>query len=128
MLGRKKKPETVQTETKAFEAKTHDPLRRLGVLDDEDVRVMLQGSKMVKVRSQRWRKDRSLKLLEDCVTVWCESSKTSRKGKRQQTYGMIICCESEENQTSCYNPIHGTSLEHGNVISFIRPQVLVDPI
>jgi len=57
----------------------------IGVLDDEDVRVMLQGSKMVKVRSQRWRKDRRLKLLEDCVTVWCESSKSSRKGKRQQT-------------------------------------------
>lgn len=63
----------------------------VGVLDDEDVRVMLQGSKMVKVRSQRWRKDRSLKLLEDCVTVWCESSKTSRKGKRQQTCEYITC-------------------------------------
>lgn len=57
----------------------------IGVLDDEDVRLMLQGSKMMKVRSQRWRKDRSLKLLEDCVTVWCESSKASRKSKKQQT-------------------------------------------
>lgn len=56
-----------------------------GVLDDEDVRVMLQGARMVKVRSQRWRKDRSLKLLEDCVTVWCESSKSSRKSEREQT-------------------------------------------
>lgn len=54
-----------------------------GVLDDEDVCVMLKGSKMVKVRSLRWRKDRRLKLLEDCVTVWCESSKSSRK--REQT-------------------------------------------
>lgn len=30
MLGRKKNPETVQTDAKAFESKTHDPLRRLG--------------------------------------------------------------------------------------------------
>ncbi|KAL0197321.1 hypothetical protein M9458_005861, partial [Cirrhinus mrigala] len=53
------------------------------VLDDEDVRLMLQGSKMMK--------DRSLRLLEDCVTVWCESSKTSRKGQRQQTCEYIMC-------------------------------------
>lgn len=102
MLGRKKKPETVQTEPKAYEAKTHDPLRRLGVLDDEDVRLMLQGSKMMKVRSQRWRKDRNLKLLEDCVTVWCESSKTSRKGKRQQTFSVTeVECVREGCQSEC---------------------------
>ncbi|TRY59614.1 hypothetical protein DNTS_003894 [Danionella cerebrum] len=99
MLGRKKKPETVKSEQKPFDSKTHDPQRRLGVLDDEDVRLMLHGSKMMKVRSQRWRKDRNLKLLEDCVTVWCESSKTSRKGKSQQTLTEVECvregCQSE---------------------------------
>ncbi|XP_039543345.1 1-phosphatidylinositol 4,5-bisphosphate phosphodiesterase delta-3-A [Pimephales promelas] len=108
MLGRKKKPETVQTETKGFESKTHDPLRKLGVLDDEDVRVMLQGSKMVKVRSQRWRKDRRLKLLEDCVTVWCESSKSSRKGKRQQTFSVTeVECVREGCQSECLRRMAG---------------------
>ncbi|KAK7174556.1 hypothetical protein R3I93_001691 [Phoxinus phoxinus] len=108
MLGRKKKPDTVQTDTKGFESKTHDPLRKLGVLDDEDVLVMLQGSKMVKVRSQRWRKDRRLKLLEDCVTVWCESSKTSRKGKRQQTFSVTeVECVREGCQSECLRRMAG---------------------
>ncbi|XP_058625129.1 1-phosphatidylinositol 4,5-bisphosphate phosphodiesterase delta-3-A isoform X1 [Onychostoma macrolepis] len=108
MLGRKKKPDTTQTEPKAFETKTHDPLRRLGVLDDEDVLLMLQGSKMMKVRSQRWRKDRSLKLLEDCVTVWCESSKTSRKGKRQQTFCVTeVECVREGCQSECLRRMAG---------------------
>uniref|UniRef100_A0A8C4EQ56 Phosphoinositide phospholipase C n=1 Tax=Dicentrarchus labrax TaxID=13489 RepID=A0A8C4EQ56_DICLA len=49
----------------------------LGVQDDEDVKRMLQGSSMVKVRSPRWQKRRTLKLLEDGVTVWCQSHKTS---------------------------------------------------
>uniref|UniRef100_A0A673ILT3 Phosphoinositide phospholipase C n=1 Tax=Sinocyclocheilus rhinocerous TaxID=307959 RepID=A0A673ILT3_9TELE len=108
MLGRKKKPETVQTEPKSHESKTHDPLRRLGVLDDEDVQLMLQGSKMMKVRSQRWRKDRSLKLLEDCVTVWCESSKASRKGKSQQTFCVTeVECVREGCQSECLRRMAG---------------------
>lgn len=56
-----------------------------GVLDDEDVRVMLQGTSMVKVRSAGWQKKRSLRLLEDGVTVWCESCKSSRKAKAQKS-------------------------------------------
>ncbi|KAK3520189.1 hypothetical protein QTP70_017925 [Hemibagrus guttatus] len=86
MLGRRKKEAGSQNEQpKACESKSIDPLRRLDLLDDEDVCVMLQGSKMVKVRSSRWQKDRIFRLLEDCVTVWCESSKTSHKAKRRQT-------------------------------------------
>ncbi|KAK1797986.1 hypothetical protein P4O66_000743 [Electrophorus voltai] len=55
------------------------------LLDDEDVCVMLQGTRMVKVRSQRWQKHRCLRLLDDCVTVWCESSKSSSKARSRQT-------------------------------------------
>uniref|UniRef100_A0A3Q2XH46 Phosphoinositide phospholipase C n=1 Tax=Hippocampus comes TaxID=109280 RepID=A0A3Q2XH46_HIPCM len=51
------------------------------LLDNEDVRVMMRGSNMVKVRSPRWQKSRTLRLLEDGLTVWCESSKSSRKAK-----------------------------------------------
>ena len=56
-----------------------------GVLDDEDVLTMMKGSNMTKVRSQRWQKSRSLRLLEDGVTVFVESTKSSRKAKAQQT-------------------------------------------
>lgn len=56
-----------------------------GLLDNEDIRVMMQGSSMVKVRSSRWQKKRNLQLLEDGLTLWCESTKRSRKAKAQQT-------------------------------------------
>lgn len=107
MLGNKKKP-AVETKHKAHDPKVHDPLRKLGVLDDEDVRAMLRGSKVVKVRSPRWRKDRSLKLLEDCVTVWCESSKSSRKSETEQTFSVTeVECVREGCQSECLRQIAG---------------------
>uniref|UniRef100_A0A8C9V419 Phosphoinositide phospholipase C n=1 Tax=Scleropages formosus TaxID=113540 RepID=A0A8C9V419_SCLFO len=57
-----------------------------GLQDDEDVRLMMHGSSMLKVRSPRWQKRRRLRLLEDGLTVWCESSKTSRRAKARQTF------------------------------------------
>ncbi|XP_039978978.1 1-phosphatidylinositol 4,5-bisphosphate phosphodiesterase delta-3-A-like isoform X2 [Xiphias gladius] len=62
---------------------------------------MLQGSSMVKVRSPRWQKRRTLKLLEDGVTVWCQSHKTSSHTKEQQSFSVmeVECiregCQSE---------------------------------
>ncbi|KAF0033079.1 hypothetical protein F2P81_015369 [Scophthalmus maximus] len=71
--------------------------RRL--LDNEDIHLMMQGSHMVKVRSPRWQKSRNLRLLEDGLTVWCESTKSSRKAKAQQTLTEVECvregCKSE---------------------------------
>ncbi|KAF7697859.1 hypothetical protein HF521_004369 [Silurus meridionalis] len=86
MLRRKKGTGLQNEQPKACEPRSSDPLRRLGLLDDENVRMMLQGTRMVKVRSPRWQKHRGFRLLEDCVTVWCESSKTSHKAKRRQTF------------------------------------------
>ncbi|KAJ8389935.1 hypothetical protein AAFF_G00112200 [Aldrovandia affinis] len=109
MLGWSKKTSTAQKESKVHDSKTHDPLRRLGVLDDEDVRVMLRGSSMVKVRSQRWRKSRSLRLLEDGVSVWCESSKSSRKAKAQQTFAVTeVECVREGCQSEALRKLSGT--------------------
>ncbi|XP_077591273.1 1-phosphatidylinositol 4,5-bisphosphate phosphodiesterase delta-3-A [Stigmatopora nigra] len=103
MLGCSSK--STVTSTKESRAKVTekitDPIRRLGLLDNEDVRVMMQGSNMVKVRSPRWQKSRSLRLLEDGLTVWCESSKSSRKAKARQTFAVteVECvregCQSE---------------------------------
>ncbi|MED6259105.1 hypothetical protein ATANTOWER_017032, partial [Ataeniobius toweri] len=80
MLGSKHKNRAGTSEPKAI-----DPLRNLGVQDDEDVNQMLQGSSMVKVRSARWQKQRTLKLLEDGVTVWCQSQRTFSRAKEQQS-------------------------------------------
>lgn len=66
-----------------------------GVQDDEDVKMMLQGSSMTKVRSPRWKRKRMLKLMNDGVTVWCESNKATNKAKSQQScelsYLDIVC-------------------------------------
>ncbi|KAM4525850.1 1-phosphatidylinositol 4,5-bisphosphate phosphodiesterase delta-3-A-like isoform 1-T1 [Fundulus diaphanus] len=97
MLGSKQK----KNRAGASQIKAIDPLRNLGVQDDEDVKQMLQGSSMVKVRSARWQKQRTLKLLEDGVTVWCQSQKTSSRAKEQQSFSVmeVECvregCQSE---------------------------------
>ncbi|XP_047233326.1 1-phosphatidylinositol 4,5-bisphosphate phosphodiesterase delta-3-A [Girardinichthys multiradiatus] len=97
MLGSKHKKNRAGTS----EPKAIDPLRNLGVQDDEDVNQMLQGSSMVKVRSARWQKQRTLKLLEDGVTVWCQSQRTFSRAKEQQSFSVmeVECvregCQSE---------------------------------
>uniref|UniRef100_A0A8C2I2S1 Phosphoinositide phospholipase C n=1 Tax=Cyprinus carpio TaxID=7962 RepID=A0A8C2I2S1_CYPCA len=60
-----------------------------GVQDDEDVKMMLQGSSMTKVRSPRWKRKRMLKLMNDGVTVWCESNKATNKAKSQQSFSVM---------------------------------------
>ncbi|XP_076856295.1 1-phosphatidylinositol 4,5-bisphosphate phosphodiesterase delta-3-A [Brachyhypopomus gauderio] len=63
------------------EPKSDNPLINLGVQDDEDVKAMLQGTAMLKVRSPHWQRRRTLQLLADGVTVRCESSKSFSKPK-----------------------------------------------
>ncbi|KAI1896423.1 hypothetical protein AGOR_G00094620 [Albula goreensis] len=109
MLGRGKKANPVQNEDKTAESKPHDPLRNLGVLDDADVQLMLQGSTMVKVRSSRWQKRRGLRLLEDGVTVWCESSKSSRRAKAQQSFSVMeVECVREGCQSEALRKLAGS--------------------
>ncbi|KAG7276530.1 hypothetical protein CRUP_014271 [Coryphaenoides rupestris] len=75
------------------------------VLDDHDVGVMLQGSSMVKVRSSRWQKSRTLRLLEDGVTVWCESAKSSRKAKAQQTFEALRGLSGSVPEGRCFTVV-----------------------
>uniref|UniRef100_A0A4W4G6D1 Phosphoinositide phospholipase C n=1 Tax=Electrophorus electricus TaxID=8005 RepID=A0A4W4G6D1_ELEEL len=60
---------------------TPPPPATPGVQDDEDVQAMLQGTPMLKVRSPRWQRHRTLQLQDDGVTVRCESSKSFSKPK-----------------------------------------------
>uniref|UniRef100_A0AAQ6AKC8 Phosphoinositide phospholipase C n=1 Tax=Amphiprion ocellaris TaxID=80972 RepID=A0AAQ6AKC8_AMPOC len=85
------------------------PVCFLGVQDDEDVKRMLQGSSMVKVRSPRWQKRRTLKLLEDGVTVWCQSHKTSSRAKEQQSFSILeVECVREGCQSETLRQIVGS--------------------
>uniref|UniRef100_A0A3P8TUB7 Phosphoinositide phospholipase C n=1 Tax=Amphiprion percula TaxID=161767 RepID=A0A3P8TUB7_AMPPE len=110
MLGhRKKAGAQVKNGAGTSESKAIDPLRNLGVQDDEDVKRMLQGSSMVKVRSPRWQKRRTLKLLEDGVTVWCQSHKTSSRAKEQQSFSILeVECVREGCQSETLRQIVGS--------------------
>ncbi|XP_017548669.1 1-phosphatidylinositol 4,5-bisphosphate phosphodiesterase delta-3-A isoform X2 [Pygocentrus nattereri] len=84
MLGSEKKSKPAEKKKNGAgmsQHKTDDPLVNLGVQDDEDVKMMLQGSTMLKVRSPHWQRRRTLKLLDDGVTVHCESNKSFSKPK-----------------------------------------------
>ncbi|XP_049419777.1 1-phosphatidylinositol 4,5-bisphosphate phosphodiesterase delta-3-A [Epinephelus fuscoguttatus] len=110
MLGNRKKAAPVlKNGAGTSQAKAIDPLRNLGVQDDEDVKRMLQGSSMVKVRSPRWQKRRTLKLLEDGVTVWCQSHKTSSRAKEQQSFSVMeVECVREGCQSEMLRQMAGS--------------------
>lgn len=42
---------------------------------DQDLRFLLKGGDLLKVRSPNWKKTRHFKLQEDCKTMWHESKK-----------------------------------------------------
>ncbi|KAM6904617.1 1-phosphatidylinositol 4,5-bisphosphate phosphodiesterase delta-3-A-like [Xenentodon cancila] len=112
MLGSERSAGPREQGRKAAE-KSADPIRRLGLLDNEDIRVMMQGTNMVKVRSSRWQKSRNLRLLEDGLTVWCESTKSSRKAKSQQTFAVTeVECVREGCQSEALRRLSGSIPEN----------------
>ncbi|XP_034563068.1 1-phosphatidylinositol 4,5-bisphosphate phosphodiesterase delta-3-A-like [Notolabrus celidotus] len=120
MLGHGKKAAPVlKNGAGTSESKAIDPLRNLGVQDDENVKRMLQGSSMIKVRSPRWQKRRTLKLLEDGVTVWCQSHKTSSRAKEQQSFSIMdVECVREGCQSETFRPMHG-SVPEGRCLTVV---------
>ncbi|KAM9816684.1 1-phosphatidylinositol 4,5-bisphosphate phosphodiesterase delta-3-A-like [Neosynchiropus ocellatus] len=120
MLGnRKKQAPPLKNGAGTSESKAIDPLRNLGVHEDEDVKRMLQGSSMVKVRSPRWQKRRTLKLLQDGVTVWCQSHKTSSRAKEQQSFSIMeVECIREGCQSETLKQISG-SVPEGHCLTVV---------
>ncbi|XP_036595446.1 1-phosphatidylinositol 4,5-bisphosphate phosphodiesterase delta-1 isoform X4 [Trichosurus vulpecula] len=58
-------------------------LPEAGPKDDGDLKFLLKGSQLQKVKSSSWRKDRFYKLQEDCKTIWQESKKMMRSPESQ---------------------------------------------
>uniref|UniRef100_G3U5K1 Phosphoinositide phospholipase C n=1 Tax=Loxodonta africana TaxID=9785 RepID=G3U5K1_LOXAF len=54
-----------------------------GLQNDEDLRALLKGSQLLKVKSSSWRRERFYKLQEDCKTIWQESRKVMRTPESQ---------------------------------------------
>ncbi|XP_062269731.1 1-phosphatidylinositol 4,5-bisphosphate phosphodiesterase delta-3-A-like [Platichthys flesus] len=129
MLGHRKKAAPAgKNGAGTSRLKAIDPLRNLGVSEDEDVKRMLQGSSMVKVRSPRWQKRRTLKLLEDGVTVWCQSQKTSSRAKEQQSFSVLeVECIREGCQSEMLRQLGGSIPEgRGLTVVFKGPRKSLD--
>ncbi|XP_078280353.1 1-phosphatidylinositol 4,5-bisphosphate phosphodiesterase delta-1-like [Rhinoraja longicauda] len=69
--------------TEASLRETRSNLARLGFIEDEDVKAMLRGSNMQKIKSSSWMKSRFYKLQEDCRTVWYDSQKILKSARSQ---------------------------------------------
>ncbi|XP_033021596.1 1-phosphatidylinositol 4,5-bisphosphate phosphodiesterase delta-1 isoform X1 [Lacerta agilis] len=57
--------------------------KRLGLQDDKDLKFLLRGGHLLKVKSNSWRRERFYKLQEDCKTIWQESKKMLRSPESQ---------------------------------------------
>uniref|UniRef100_A0A8C7G3D4 Phosphoinositide phospholipase C n=1 Tax=Oncorhynchus kisutch TaxID=8019 RepID=A0A8C7G3D4_ONCKI len=80
---------------------------------------MLKGSSMVKVRSPRWQRRRTLKLLDDGVTVWCESDKFSSRSKAQQSFSVTdVECVREGLQSETLRQLTG-SIPEGQCLTVV---------
>ncbi|XP_069047315.1 1-phosphatidylinositol 4,5-bisphosphate phosphodiesterase delta-1a isoform X1 [Lepisosteus oculatus] len=61
--------------------------KRLGLEGDEDLKFLLTGGNLKKVKSSSWRKMRFYKLQEDCKTIWYNSQKPV-KSRGSQTFSI----------------------------------------
>uniref|UniRef100_A0A665W3X6 Phosphoinositide phospholipase C n=1 Tax=Echeneis naucrates TaxID=173247 RepID=A0A665W3X6_ECHNA len=52
---------------------TLDFLHHSGIQDDPDIKVLMAGSTLRKVKSRSWKKQRHFRLLEDGLTIWYKS-------------------------------------------------------
>ncbi|XP_030629342.1 1-phosphatidylinositol 4,5-bisphosphate phosphodiesterase delta-1b isoform X2 [Chanos chanos] len=74
-----------RSETLVHEAHSKRAIRHnaslLGMEGDPDLKFLLTGGDLLKVRSRSWKKTRFYKLQEDCKTMWHESQKKLRSAK-----------------------------------------------
>lgn len=85
----RKLPKRTPSEERAFQERVkkfaQENGKRLGLEGDEDLKFLLVGGELIKVRSTSWKKCRFFKLQEDCKTFWHESHKAFR---RNQTFSI----------------------------------------
>ncbi|XP_048857018.1 1-phosphatidylinositol 4,5-bisphosphate phosphodiesterase delta-3-A-like [Brienomyrus brachyistius] len=120
MLGSENKAVTEQKNgAKVVQSKAQETLKTLGLQDNEDICLMTRGSKMIKVRSSRWQKSRHFCLLDDGLTVWCESSKISSRAKERQSFSVAdVECVREGCQSEVLRRL-GVSLPEGQCFTVV---------
>ncbi|XP_072343018.1 1-phosphatidylinositol 4,5-bisphosphate phosphodiesterase delta-3-like [Scyliorhinus torazame] len=77
--------------------------RKVALHEDEDVKFMMTGSNLQKIKSRLWKKDRWMKLQEDGLSVWCES----KCRKKPATFSVMDIREVQEGHRSEVMKKHG---------------------
>ncbi|XP_060704486.1 1-phosphatidylinositol 4,5-bisphosphate phosphodiesterase delta-3-like [Hemiscyllium ocellatum] len=79
--------------------------RKVALREDEDVKFMMVGSNLQKIKSRFWKKNRQMKLQEDGLSVWCES----KSGKKPSTFSVMDIRDIQEGHRSEVMKKHGSS-------------------
>ncbi|XP_032891061.1 1-phosphatidylinositol 4,5-bisphosphate phosphodiesterase delta-3 [Amblyraja radiata] len=77
--------------------------QKVGLHEDDDVKYMLRGGKLRKVKSSKWKKDRQMKLQEDGLSIWYESRNKS------PTFSVMDIQDIQEGHQSDVMTKHGGS-------------------
>ncbi|XP_059811761.1 1-phosphatidylinositol 4,5-bisphosphate phosphodiesterase delta-3-like [Hypanus sabinus] len=77
--------------------------QKVGLHEDDDVKYMMRGSKLRKVKSSKWKKDRQMKLQEDGLSIWYESR------NKPPTFSVMDIREVQEGHQSEVMKKHGSS-------------------
>ncbi|XP_055513102.1 LOW QUALITY PROTEIN: 1-phosphatidylinositol 4,5-bisphosphate phosphodiesterase delta-3-like [Leucoraja erinacea] len=89
--------------------------KKVGLLEDEDVKFMLKGSKLQKLKSRRWKKDRRMKLQDDCLSIWCESKSRSKP----PTFSVMDIREIQVGHQSTVMKKHGNSFSEKRCFTIV---------
>ncbi|XP_069490338.1 1-phosphatidylinositol 4,5-bisphosphate phosphodiesterase delta-3 [Ambystoma mexicanum] len=74
------------------------PFKKMGLTDDTDIKAMLRGTTLWKIKSRNWRKQRFYRLEEDGMTIWYESE--SKRARSKQIFSVMhIECVREGYQS-----------------------------
>eukprot|EP00062_Callorhinchus_milii_P023737 gi/632982916/ref/XP_007908390.1/ PREDICTED: 1-phosphatidylinositol 4,5-bisphosphate phosphodiesterase delta-3-like [Callorhinchus milii] len=109
MIGTKSKGSELESEVPDLSPERNKlafkALKQVGLQEDEDVRFMLKGSKLQKIKSQVWKKPRQLRLQGDGLSVWCESK--SRRKPSMSTFSVMEIQSVREGHQSEVMRKHG---------------------
>ncbi|XP_067869211.1 1-phosphatidylinositol 4,5-bisphosphate phosphodiesterase delta-3-like isoform X2 [Heterodontus francisci] len=89
--------------------------KKVGLHEDEDVKFMMKGSKLQKIKSSTWKKDRRMKLQEDGLSIWCES----KCRKKPSTFSVMDIRDVQDGHRSEVMKKHGSSFSEKRCFTIV---------
>ncbi|XP_059494821.1 1-phosphatidylinositol 4,5-bisphosphate phosphodiesterase delta-3-like isoform X3 [Stegostoma tigrinum] len=90
-------------------------LESQALYEDEDVKFMMAGSNLQKIKSRLWKKERQMKLQEDGLTVWCES----KSRKKPSTFSVMDIRDIQEGHRSEVMKKHGSGFSEKRCFTIV---------